>query len=87
MDAAICKKQCLIQQQLAQSAQGCRNVLISPQIISGSEDSECVCVRVCVYMYVCVRTSYWTTVTAAVSVLRFMIPASGPNSEALMTHF
>lgn len=38
LDSTICIKQCLIQQQLAQRAQGRRNVLILPQIISGNED-------------------------------------------------
>lgn len=37
-DSTICIKQCLIQQQLAQRVQGCRNSLILPQIISGNEE-------------------------------------------------
>lgn len=61
LDSTICIKQCLIQQQLAQRAQGRRNVLILPQIISGNED-----------FFFFLSTSYWTPVTAAVSCFRFM---------------
>lgn len=38
LDSTICIKQYLIQQQLAQRAQGHTNLLISPPILSGNED-------------------------------------------------
>ena len=38
LDSTICIKQCLIQQQLAQRAQGRRNVLMLTLNISGNED-------------------------------------------------
>lgn len=58
LDSTICIKQCLIQQQLAQRAQGRRNVLMLTLNISGNEDFS--------------ASSYWTPVTAAVRGFRFM---------------
>lgn len=60
LDSTICIKQCLIQQQLApQRVQGCRNLLILPQIIG-----------ICFFLLL--PASHWTAATAAVSCVRFV---------------
>lgn len=61
LDSTICIKQCLIQRQLApQRVQGCRNLLILPQIIGG------------VFFLLLLPTSHRTAATAAVGCVRFV---------------
>lgn len=61
LDSTICIKQCLIQRQLApQRVQGCRNLLILPQIIGGF------------FFPLLLPTSHRTAATAAVGCVRFV---------------